>query len=349
MALWLVRAGKYGEHEDAFLSGDQIHLTWEELASTDMAGVADYAGIKAVVRHTYQDSPAGRIGNWSGQIWVFVLGMQQGDWLVMPLKTRPAIAVGEVTGPYRYDAAAREGERHVRPVRWVAKDVPRSAFDQDLLYSFGAFLTFCEIKRNDAEQRVRKMATEGWKAPKLPTISATKTVAATGEEQEVEVDIELAAKDQIASLITRRFKGHGLARLVEAILKAQGYSTYLSPEGADKGIDILAAPGPLGFGSPRLCVQVKSQDSPVDSPTLNQLIGAMQNVQAEQGLLVSWGGFKSSVLREVAAQFFRVRLWNQSDILSELGAVYDRLDPDFRADLPLKRIWAVTPEDDAQG
>jgi restriction system protein len=64
---------------------------------------------------------------------------------------------------------------------------------------------------------------------------------------------------------------------------------------AYKGIDLFALPGPLGFGWPRLCVQVKSADSPVDLTTLNQLVGAMENVQAGQGLLVSWGGFKSSV------------------------------------------------------
>jgi restriction system protein len=74
-----------------------------------------------------------------------------------------------------------------------------------------------------------------------------------------------------------------------AVLQAQRYTTYLSAPGPDKGIDILASPGPLGFGRPRICVQVKSGDAPVDLPTLNQLIGAMQNVQADQGLLVSLG------------------------------------------------------------
>ena len=34
----------------------------------------------------------------------------------------------------------------------------------------------------------------------------------------------------------------------------------------------------------------------------------MQNVQAEQGLPVSWGGFKNTVDKETATQFFRVRL-----------------------------------------
>lgn len=53
-------------------------------------------------------------------------------------------------------------------------------------------------------------------------------------------DLEEQGQDQIASLIEARFKGHNLTRLVEAILQAQGYTTWRSPEGADGGADILA-------------------------------------------------------------------------------------------------------------
>ncbi len=31
-----------------------------------------------------------------------------------------------------------------------------------------------------------------------------------------------------------------MARLVDAVLRATGYTTYLSPEGPDKGVDLLA-------------------------------------------------------------------------------------------------------------
>ena len=46
------------------------------------------------------------------------------------------------------------------------------------------------------------------------------------------------------------FAGHHLARLIEAILKAQGYVTRKSEPGKDGGIDILAGSGPLGFNEP---------------------------------------------------------------------------------------------------
>ncbi|MEA2463636.1 MAG: restriction system protein, partial [Acidobacteriota bacterium] len=115
--------------------------------------------------------------------------------------------------------------------------------------------------------------------------------------------------------------------------------------GADRGIDILAGSGQLGFGSPRICVQVKSEQTPVDHPTFSQLLGAMQSAGADQGLLVAWGGFKPTVEREVPRHFFRVRLWDQKKLLDQLFHYYDQLDEEIRAELPLKRIWTVVPDE----
>ncbi|HWW62210.1 MAG TPA: restriction endonuclease, partial [Thermoanaerobaculia bacterium] len=144
--------------------------------------------------------------------------------------------------------------------------MPRATMDKDLLYSMGAIMTICEISRNDAEVRIRRML-------KL----AVSAKSATAEEDAATpIDYEQLARDEIASLIIRRFKGHGLERLVDAILRAQGYVTYHSPEGADRGIDILAGAGQLGFGSPKICVQVKSEQAPVDHPTFSQLLGTMK-------------------------------------------------------------------------
>jgi restriction system protein len=86
----------------------------------------------------------------------------------------------------------------------------------------------------------------------------------------------------------------------------------------------------------------------VNSLTLNQLIGTIQNVQADQTLLVSWGGFKSSVDRETAVQFFRMLLWDQEMLIDELLDHHDKLDPNLRAELPLKRIWRLAAQDEAE-
>jgi len=93
-------------------------------------------------------------------------------------------------------------------------------------------------------------------------------------------------------------------------------------------------------------VQVKSQDTPVESKALNELRGAMQSVHASEGLFVSWSGFKSTVYKQAVASFFNVRLWTQKELLEALFSHYDQLDEDLRAELPLKRIWTVAAQDE---
>jgi restriction system protein len=101
----------------------------------------------------------------------------------------------------------------------------------------------------------------------------------------------------------------------------------------------------MGFDPPRLCVQVKSSNDPIDVKVLRELQGVMQNVSAEQGLLVAWGGFRQSVLAEARRQFFNLRLWDSGDLVSELLQHYEQLPKDLQAELPLKRIWALVPEE----
>jgi restriction system protein len=348
MALWLVRGGKHGEYEQRFLDEGRVYLTWDTL-NADLAKL-DWDALVSLMKETYPEAKQATITNWASQVYPFAHDMKKGDWIVLPRKGRSLIAVGEITGDYQHHPDGKDPFFHTREVKWLKTDVQRSAFDVELLYSFGAFMTICRIKRNDAEARVRAMPAKGWKTAGTPKVALAKDPAEAAEAAAPEtIDIAEIARDSIANLIISRFKGHGMARLVEAILKAQGYVTFRSPEGPDKGVDILAAGGPLGFGEPRICVQVKSSDDPVDLPTVSQLRGTMERVRADHGLFVSWGDFKSSVEKDTAEQFFKVRLWNRERLIEELLAVYDKLDPDLQSELPLKRIWTVMADESTEG
>lgn len=46
---------------------------------------------------------------------------------------------------------------------------------------------------------------------------------------------------------------------------------WLCRPGPDKGVDILASVGTLGFGSSKICVQVKSTDMSVDRIVLDSV------------------------------------------------------------------------------
>ena len=249
--------------------------------------------------------------------------------------------MAEITGNYEHLPSGSSPYFHTRSVNWFARDIPRSNFDKDILYSFGAFMTICQITRNDAENRIKEMKQNGWKAT-MPSSPLNRGGSdSTSTEESSNLDIERVAKDQIAKFITAKFSGHGMTRLVEAILKAKGFLTYRPLPGPDKGVDLLAAGGALGFESPKICVQVKSGDSPVDRATLDQLIGTMQNFRAEFGLLVSWSGFKGSVDKVLADQFFQVRIWDQDTLIDELLKCYETLDEELRAELPFKRVWTM--------
>lgn len=344
MAIWLIRAGSHGEYEQKFIQEGRVYVTWDDL-NLDLSKLQQRGDLTAAMTERYPEAKPKAVQNWVSQVWPFAHEMQKGDLVVLPLKTQSAVYVGEITGDYR---AERDGPNpffHSRAVKWIGEAIPRTHFGKDLLFSFGAFLTICRIQRNNAELRIAAMRANGWKAETLASPAKAAT-ATTTDVEAADTDLDELARDQIAALVSARFKGHGLTRLVEGILKAQGYTTYRSPEGADGGADILAGSGPLGFSAPRLCVEVKSEDSAIGREPVDKLLGAMTKFNADQGLFVAWGGFKGNVQKELAAQFFRLRLWTQKELLEQLFEQYERLDEDLKAELPLKRVWMVASQDE---
>jgi restriction system protein len=171
-------------------------------------------------------------------------------------------------------------------------------------------------------------------------------IASDENAEETNFDVEQYARDQIVKFINSQFKGHDLERLVGAVLEAQGYTIKIVPEGPDGGVDIIAGRGALGFDPPRLAVQVKSSDSPVDVGVVRELQGVLGTFGADQGLVVAWGGYKGIVEKETIKQFFKIRLWDSDELVMMLQTHYEQLPADIQAELPLKRIWALVPEEE---
>lgn len=336
MALWMVRAGRFGEQENLALDKGIVVVGDDNI--NNLSGVKTREELYSLYEQAYPEAKKNTRINWVGQMWAFISRIQVGDLVVLPLKSRSAIAIGKIKGEYEYHADYPDGAHHTRPVEWLITDKPRSAFDQDLLYSFGAFMTVCQIKRNNAEERIKAMLAG------KPTPISPETIPEELLGEGI-TDLEQYARDQIRDYIGRKFKGHELARLVQEILAARGYYTLLSPPGADGGVDIVAGRGTMGFDEPRLCVQVKSGDSPVDVGVLRELQGTMRNFGSEQGLLVSWGGFKSSVLKEARRIFFEIRLWDADNVVRALMENYEDLSDEIQAEIPLKRTWVLVLEE----
>jgi restriction system protein len=338
MAIWLCRAGKHGEYENKFFEDNRIYCTWDGV-NLSLKSFSERTELHAFFMSQREDVKSKTATNWVSQVWPFAYEMKKDDWVMLPSKVKPVIHIGKITGEYSFDKDAVDPFYHYRPVDWFKKDVPKSLFDQDILYSLGAFMTICRIKQED---RIKSIVTIT-KNEKLKNSTSVETQELI--ETIPQRDIELDAFDDIRDLLIRKFKGHEMAKVIASILRAKGFVTHVSSEGPDKGVDILAAQGALGFDSPKICVQIKTTNEPVDRPTLDQLIGTMSNFKADYGLLVSWSGFKNSVINEKTNQFFKVRFWTHKEIVDEFLANYEKLDDEIKLEIPLKRIWVVNTED----
>ena len=341
MSIWLVRAGSKGEFEEKFISEKRVYLTWSSLV-IDLRDYKDKGKLLSKLYDIYSSEKPKRVKNWASQIYTFAHKIQINDWIVLPSKLSRTIHFGKVVGDYSYNANADNLYRHFRKVEWFATNIPRNNFDQDLLFSFGAYLTVCQITRNDAEKRIKKMEKHGWKDA---TIEKAVFPDSSDKDFETTTDIELAAKDAIAKHILQKYQGSAMEELICELLKAKGFTVYHSPKGADGGKDLLASGGTMGFGSPKICVQVKTQDTPIDRQVLDQLGGVMNKVGAEYGLLISWNGFKTSVEKERGNQFFSIRLWDSNDVINELFDNYEKLSPEIQTEIPLKRIWMLNNDE----
>ena len=169
MTIWLVRAGGHGEFEEKFLSEERIYVTWDRL-DVDLGAMQERdetnrGNDRALPGFKTQDD-----SKLVSQVWPFAHRMAPGDWVVMPSKQQPSIFVGEITDTYNFNPAGEDPFFHWRSVEWIGKSIPRSHFGQDLLYSFGAFMTICRIQRNNAEERLKAMRANDWQPEANTTI-----------------------------------------------------------------------------------------------------------------------------------------------------------------------------------
>ena len=351
MSVWVIRAGINGEDEDWNLTTGRAGVGFPEVG--DLTDCTTRDDIRAVVDRAYPGAQKGRKANFTGQLWALRNTIHSGDLIIMPLKRSGQLALGSCTEGYNYDADEPDKERrHYIKVEWSKEHISRAVLKDDLVNTLNSALTLFSPSRNHAEQRLRVVQHRGFDpgtagitgpspTPAPPGASAGESIADAEILDPVPGPTVEAIRDRIRSHIVENFAGHKLTDLVAEILITRGYVCDVSPPGPDGGVDILAGTGPLGLDSPTVVVEVKSEPTAIGAPVVRGLQGAISTHQADQGLLVAWGGVSQQAQREFRHQRTRIRIWTAEDLLDQLFDVYPQLSDELKNKIPLQRTWIL--------
>ena len=71
---------------------------------------------------------------------------------------------------------------------------------------------------------------------------------------------------------------------------------------------------------------------------------AVPSHQADQALLVAWGGLNKQAEQLRLTQRLKVRVWTDEDVPDRLFETYEQLPDRIRSLIPLKRAWSLSQE-----
>ena len=144
MAIWGIRTGTQGEHAERFLEAGRIYATWDRL-DDDLGQVASRDDLLDLLAAVHPERSEGGRAQWATQLWGFVHDMAPGDCVLVPSNPRGVVHIGEIVGPYTFDAREAAPYRHSRQVRWIATHVAREHVQEDVLLSLRAYRTIFRV------------------------------------------------------------------------------------------------------------------------------------------------------------------------------------------------------------
>ncbi len=298
----------------------------------DLSGVKDY---KTAVERITADS--GRTSFKKNQIWQvarFATEPKEGERVLTYDTSRREYLHGKI-GAYQFDASPDARMPHVRAATWEGR-FSRDALSTAAKNGLGSLQTVFTPREEIASEIDRVIRGD----------QTTTTANPSGESDSEETEDGISAGDyeslntQAVELIKDRVMGLGddeMEHLVAGILRAMGFKTRVSPVGSDRGRDVVASPDGLGFGHPRIVVEVKHRRGATSAPAIRGLSGAM--TPSDRGLFVSTGGFTKDARYEADRANPPITLIDSDELVELLTENYPSTDPQTKALVPLKPLY----------
>ena len=144
MTLWTVFPGEDGVFEQDFL--DNWHVGVSYGFASDLRSLPSRAVLQELHDHGVQE------------LWRFCDELETGSLVLVPT-SNSCVHVGEIAGDYEF----REGIEpyHLRPIRWLAVDIPDADVGADLVKSARSPSAVHRVLVANAEERVRDLVWSG--------------------------------------------------------------------------------------------------------------------------------------------------------------------------------------------
>ncbi len=356
--LWVVHISNHAKIANRAQREGFICIGWTKMG--DVAAHDTREKMKAAMHRAFPDWSNGSVNSSYGQVFRFAHEMKVGDPVVYPVKGSREIMVGEVSGPYRWAGNDHElvdnDYTNVRPVKWL-KTVPRIAFSDAALHSFGSFSSVSTSDEHLEEVNAVLAKESGVAGPTVtgrvapskpqygsdPTVGGTSAPAASTESDAIPPPtnaFNLAERcvEETKDYLLRQWSrtGTDFEEVVAAVFRAMGYTATTQEGTHDLGVDVVAHPDPLGVQPPLIKIQCKSGTGSVGGPAIKQLRGLLNG--PEKGVMVSLGGFSTDA-KHVQQNDADLVLIDGDRFVELFLAHYDRLAPEWRHRFPLTRVY----------
>lgn len=335
--LWVIHISNNKHLAERAQAEGFICVGWTKIG--DLAPYDTPEALKAAYELAFPNKSAASVRASYMQVFRFAHEIELGEPIVYPIKGSRDILIGKVTGPYQWsdDPEFKEGDYcNVRPVEWL-KRVPRVAFSQEALRSFGSFSSVCTADDHLDEVRAVLSGREE------PRKSDAVTLELEEEVSESEDAAASAAEDVIQATrdhLIRQWTGtkQDFEEVVAATFRALGYTATTQQGTHDLGVDVIAHQDPLGVMPPILKIQAKSGISTIGAPAAKQLRGVLNT--GEKGILISLGRFSNDA-RHTEQNDANLILIDAERFVDLFLSCYDRLSAEMRHKFPLQQVYVV--------
>ena len=329
MVVWMVRSGSGGRYAEECRERNLVGMGWQDIA--DPNRFESKADLQREIAVTYPEYKEGQVASAANQLWRFRTELQIGDSVVTYDSGSRIYHFGQIASEAVFKPEEIEDIAFQRKVDWLAKPVSRDHLSDDARNRLGSVLTLFKLPNQTAAE-ISALVSGKQTSGSMPDSSPDFDEESDPFESITEV-AKLRVGDRIASLNWKEMQD-----LVAALLRAMNYKTEISPDGADRGKDIIASPDGFGFEQPRIVVEVKHRrGEKIDAPALRAFMGGRH--KDDRGLYVSTGGFTKDAYYEADRSNIPLKLMTLDELAKAVIENYDEFDASGRALIPLKRIY----------